>query len=60
MKKWLAYSGMCVILTVNPAHWRWVPRAQKDAADWAGPKEWTGSASWLFLTVRIWFDDGSY
>jgi hypothetical protein len=60
MRKWLAYSGLSVIITVNPAHWRWVPRAQKEATEWMGPREWTGSASWLFLTVRIWFDDGSW
>jgi hypothetical protein len=60
MKKWLAYSGMCVIITVNPLHWRCVPRARKDPTEWMGPNEWTGSVSWLFLTVRIWFDDGSW
>jgi hypothetical protein len=61
MKKWLAYSGMCVIIVVNPLHWRWVPRAQKDVTDWPdGPNEWTGSVSWLFLTVRVWIDDGSW
>jgi len=60
MKKWLAYSGMCVIITFNPLHWWWVPRTRKETTEWSGPNEWTGSVSWLFLTVRIWFDDGSW
>jgi hypothetical protein len=57
---WLTYSGACVILTVNPAHWRWLPWCRKDVNEWHGPKEWTGSAGWLMLTIRVWIDDGSW
>jgi len=60
MIKWLTYSGLCVILTINPSHWRFVPWARNDISEWAGPNEWTGSCGWLFLTVRVWIDDGSY
>ncbi len=61
MIKWLTYSGASVILTVNPAHWCWVPKAGQVFTDeWAGPNERTWSASWLFLTVRLWIDDGSW
>jgi hypothetical protein len=58
---WLRYSGACVTITVNPAHWSWVPRAGRVfTTEWAGPNESTWSATWLFLTVRIWIDDGSW
>jgi len=60
MLNWLTYSGLSVILTINPCHWRFVPRARKDFNEWAGPNEWAGSVSWLFLTVRVWIDDGSW
>ena len=60
MLKWLTYSGLSVILTINPCHWRLVPWVRKDASEWAGPNEWAGSVSWLFLTVRVWIDDGSW
>jgi hypothetical protein len=61
MLKWLRYSGACVIITVNPAHWSWQPRASQEfTTEWATPNERTWSAAWLFLTVRIWIDDGSW
>jgi hypothetical protein len=60
MIKYLTYSGLCVIITINPCHWRFVPWARKDVEEWAGPKEWTGSCGWLFLTIRAWIDDGSW
>jgi hypothetical protein len=59
--KWLTYSGASIILTVNPVHWRWVPQAGRDfSAEWPGSNQRTGYASWLFLTVRVWVDDGSW
>ena len=60
MLKWIKYSGASIVLTLNPIHWSLVPRAYKAYNEWAGPNEWTGSVSWLFLTVRIWIDDGSW
>lgn len=60
---WLRYSGASIIITVNPLHWRWVPWLRKDSSsnEWpAGPNELTVSASWLFLTIRVWIDDGSW
>jgi len=60
MLNWIKYSGAVVILTLNPHHWCLVPRAQKDFTEWGGPNEWSGSVSWLFLTVRIWIDNGSW
>lgn len=60
MLKWLRYSGMCVILTVNPLHWAVRPRYDRFSGEWAGPRERTWTVSWLFLTVRFWIDDGSW
>ena len=58
---WLRFSGMAVILTVNPCHWRLVPQARRAFIDeWVGPHESAWFASWLFLTVRVWVDDGSW
>ena len=61
MLKWLRYSGASVIITVNPAHWRWIPQAgQVFTTEWSTPNEQTWRVAWLFLTVRIWIDDGSW
>ena len=60
MLKWIKYSGASVIFTLNPVHWSLVPQASKAYNEWAGPKEWTGQVTWLFLTVRVWIDDGSW
>ena len=61
MREWLRYSGASVIITVNPTHWRWAPQARKAFIDeWVGPHERAWFVSWLFLTVRVWVDDGSW
>jgi hypothetical protein len=46
-------------MTVNPCHWAWVPvfsYGQEDA--WENTE--TLRISILFLTVRIWIDNGSW
>jgi hypothetical protein len=59
--KWIRYSGASVIVTVNPAHWRWRLAAQHEQnAEWPSPNEHTYMVSWLFLTVRIWIDNGDW
>ena len=61
MLKWLRYSGASVNVTLNPFHWFWTPRVgYEPRGDWAGPNEHTISISLLFLTVRLWIDDGSW
>ena len=48
-------------VTVNPAHWRWIPVASREYADvWSGPNQQTWSAAWLMLTIRVWIDDGAW
>lgn len=58
--RWLRYSGAVVSVTVNPCHWSWWPRFQREQDIWSGPAEWTGRATWLMLSVRVWIDDGSW
>ena len=61
MLNWLKYSGASVSLTLNPLHWAWVPQAGRTFRDeWAGPNERSWYARCLFVTVRVWIDDGSW
>lgn len=59
--KWIRYSGASVVFSLNPLHWSLVPRARREYNDgWPSPNERTWRASWLFVTVRFWVDDGSW
>ena len=64
LSKWIRYSGACVIVSVNPCHWRWVPffhRHTEGTDGWPlGPDERTYTVSWLFLTIRVWLDNGNW
>jgi hypothetical protein len=61
VRDWLKYSGASVTVTINPLHWRWVPQARETVIDeWVGPHERAWFASWLFVTIRVWVDDGSW
>jgi len=61
MLNWIKYSGASINVTVNPYHWRWTPVAREAFIDeWVGPHERSWHIAWLFLTVRIWIDDGSW
>lgn len=60
LKNWIYYSGASVSVTLNPLHWRLKPWASKESvSDWP-TNEMTLTVSWLFLTVRVWLDDGSW
>jgi len=54
---YLKYSGVSVIFTFNPLHWRIIPMYVKNQ-EWG--EENTHAVSWLFLTIRVWLDDGSW
>ena len=59
--KWLRYSGGTVIVTVNPLHWKALPWFRNDTnLEWDMANEHTWAMGFLFLTVRIWIDDGSW
>ena len=58
---WIKYSGASVIVAVNPLHWHWWPQARREQnVEWPGPNEHTYMATWLFLTVRVWIDNGDW
>lgn len=61
MLKWIKFSGASLSITFNPMHWRLVPDASNyTSKEWPDAKLFEGSVSWLFLTVRVWIDDGSW
>ena len=61
LTKWLRYSGFSVIIVGNPCHWSPLPWWRREANDgWPSPNERTWSVGWIFLTLRIWIDDGSW
>lgn len=57
---YLRYSGASVIISINPLHWSWRPFARNEKNnEWGMPNEqW--AAGWLFLTIRVWVDDGRW
>lgn len=62
--KWLRYSGMVISVSVNPLYWKMLPwwKTDSDQLDWAfkSETERTVSFGFLFLTVRIWIDNGQW
>jgi len=46
---------------VNPFHWSLLPWFRDISNwEWPGPNERTWSMGWLFLTLRVWIDDGAW
>jgi hypothetical protein len=60
MLRWLRHSGISVIITLNPLHWYLKLWARREHPEWEGPNEKTWAVSFLFFTIRIWIDDGSW
>jgi len=60
MLKWIRYSGASISVTLNPLHWSLEPFAYPTYKEWRGPNEHNWAAGWLFLTIRVWIDDGSW
>lgn len=62
LSKWMMYSGASIAVTLNPLHWSWLPRIEpvfKDTA-WTDPSQRTLGICWLFLTIRVWIDNGDW
>jgi hypothetical protein len=58
---WLFYSGAAIVLTLNPIHWRLIPWARDEQTnEWPDTKLYAYAFTWLFLTVRVWVDDGRW
>lgn len=57
MINYLKYSGASLAITFNPYHWAWIPIVRREEMDW---DEDTFRASFLFLTFRLWIDNGEW
>jgi len=58
---WIKYSGASIAVTLNTLHWRLWPNAGREfAGEWSGPNQQNWYAAWLFLTLRVWIDDGNW
>lgn len=58
---WAKYSGASIVITVNPWHWRWTPWFREETnQEWPSPNERTWALGFLFLTLRVWIDDGAW
>ncbi len=54
------YSGVSIIVTLNPLWWQVLPWARKEAAtEWCSTER-TWACGFLGITVRVWIDDGSW
>jgi hypothetical protein len=61
MKNWLKYSGASIIFSLNPLHWRYIPWIRDEKTnEWPDERVWAHAVTWLFLTIRVWVDDGRW
>lgn len=58
MIDYLKYSGASICVTLNPYHWSWIPIARREQ-ELAWDDD-TFRMSFLFLTIRIWIDNGEW
>jgi len=60
MIDYLKYSGVSVILNLNPFHWSLLPKIRNESnSEWGAPEK-TYSFVFLFLTIRLWIDNGDW
>ena len=57
MIDWLMYSGCNITLKLNPFHWRIACQIYRNAEVW---EQDAFILELLPITIRIWFDDGSW
>lgn len=60
VKKYLTCSNISVIIRLNPVLWAYIPFAHHVHDEWKGPNEFNFAFGWLFLTIKIRIDDGSW
>lgn len=54
------YSGVSIIVALNPLWWKVLPWARREYSDWPSANERTWACGFLGVTIRIWIDDGSW
>jgi hypothetical protein len=57
---YLRYSGVSVIIALNPLWWKVLPWYRDESNEEWGSAEKTYAFGFLGITVRIWIDDGSW
>ena len=60
MYNYLKYSGLSVIIQLNPLHWKVWPWFKTETNSEWGSAEYTCSLTFLFLTIRLWIDNGDW
>ena len=54
------YSGVSIIVALNPLWWKVLPWAREETTTEWGSTERTWACGFLGITVRVWIDDGSW
>jgi len=60
MYNYLKYSGLSIIILLNPFHWSFLPKFMNETNIEWGSAEHTYRVSFLFLTIRFWIDNGEW
>lgn len=58
--KWVRYSGAAIIISVNPLYWKVLPWFRKESSNEWGRIPHAYAVSFLFLTIRVWLDNGDW
>ena len=58
--RYLRYSGISVIIAVNPLWWKVLPWWRNETTQEFGSAEHTWAVGFLGVTVRIWIDCGDW
>ncbi len=56
--QYIRYSGVSIIFALNPLYWKVLPWFRKEDSEWQSDN--TYSFTFLFLTIRIWIDNGEW
>jgi hypothetical protein len=57
---YLRYSGVSVIIALNPLWWKVLPWYRNETNDGWESADITFAFGFLGITIRIWIDDGSW
>ena len=57
---YLKYSGVSVIISLNPFQCRYLPWFRNESNNEWGSSEYTYAFGFLALTIRFWIDNGEW
>lgn len=60
LSRWIRYSGISIIVYLNPLWWKVLPWWRREITELPGPNERTYAFGFLGITIRVWIDDGSW